>query len=86
MDVFTALGWFLRDFVYDPELLSRDQVDEKALKNLRGVVRTTHRLHRFEQVFTPLSLAEQVNPIQDFGFSHCTGSEFGCYFWIQATT
>jgi len=35
------LGWFLRDFGYDTELLSRDQVDEKALKNLHGVVRTT---------------------------------------------
>ena len=33
--------WFLRDFGYDTELLSRDQVDEKALLNLRGVVRTT---------------------------------------------
>ena len=36
------LNWFLRDFGYDSELLSRDQVDEKALFNLRGVVRTTH--------------------------------------------
>ena len=35
------LTWFLRDFGYDSELLSRDQVDEKALLNLRGVVRTT---------------------------------------------
>jgi hypothetical protein len=35
------LTWFLRDFGYDTELLSRDQVDEKALVNLRGVVRTT---------------------------------------------
>ena len=35
------LNWFLRDFGYDPELLSRDQVDEKALLNLRGVVRTS---------------------------------------------
>ena len=35
------LNWFLRDFGYDTELLSRDQVDEKALLNLRGVVRTT---------------------------------------------
>ena len=35
------LSSFLRDFGYDAELLSRDQVDEKALKNLRGVVRTT---------------------------------------------
>lgn len=36
------LTWFLRDFGYDPELLNRDQIDEKALLNLRGVVRTTH--------------------------------------------
>ena len=35
------LNWFLRDFNYDPELLGRDQVDEKALLNLRGVVRTS---------------------------------------------
>ena len=34
------LNWFLRDFSYDPELFSRDQVDEKALLNLRGIVRT----------------------------------------------
>jgi hypothetical protein len=36
------LSWFLRDFGYDTELLSRDQVDEKSLLNLRGVVRTSH--------------------------------------------
>jgi hypothetical protein len=35
------LNWFLRDFGYDAELLSRDQVDERALVNLRGVVRTS---------------------------------------------
>lgn len=34
--------WFLRDFGYDAELLSRDQVDVKALLNLRGIVRTSH--------------------------------------------
>jgi hypothetical protein len=36
------LNRFLRDFGYDSELLSQDQVDEKALLNLRGVVRTSH--------------------------------------------
>ena len=36
------LNWFLRDFGYDSDLLGQDQVDEKALLNLRGVVRTTH--------------------------------------------
>ena len=30
------LNWFLRDFGYDQELLAQDQVDEKALVNLRG--------------------------------------------------
>ncbi|MGH9428705.1 MAG: hypothetical protein ACRD2L_20635 [Terriglobia bacterium] len=35
------LNWFLRDFGYDTELLSRDQVDERALVDLRGVVRTS---------------------------------------------
>ena len=36
------LDWFLRDFEYDRELLSRDQIDEKALLGLRGVLRTSH--------------------------------------------
>jgi hypothetical protein len=36
------LNWFLRDFRYDTDLLSRDQVDEKSLLNLRGVVLTSH--------------------------------------------
>jgi hypothetical protein len=36
------LGWFLRDFVYDPELFRRDEVDEKALAGLRGIVKISH--------------------------------------------
>jgi hypothetical protein len=36
------LSWFLRDFGYDAELLSHDEVDVRALMNLRGVVRTSH--------------------------------------------
>jgi hypothetical protein len=35
------LNWFLRDFGYDAQLLKDDQVDERALFNLRGVVRTS---------------------------------------------
>ena len=35
------LNWFLRDFGYDLDLLARDQIDEKALLGLRGVVRTS---------------------------------------------
>ena len=36
------LGWFLRDFLYDPELLAHEQVDERALPGLRGVVKISH--------------------------------------------
>ena len=35
------LSWFLRDFGYDQELLAREQLDEKALANLKGIVRTS---------------------------------------------
>ena len=35
------LNSFLRDFGYDTQLLKNDQVDEKALSNLRGIVRTS---------------------------------------------
>ncbi|MGC2324984.1 MAG: hypothetical protein WA463_20285 [Terriglobales bacterium] len=36
------LGWFLRDFGYEPELLGRDEVEDKALVGLHGVV----KIHR----------------------------------------
>ena len=36
------LGWFLRDFLYDPELLADEQVDEAALPGLLGVVKISH--------------------------------------------
>ena len=35
-------SWFLRDFGYDPELLGRDEVEEKSLIGLRGVVKLSH--------------------------------------------
>jgi hypothetical protein len=33
------LAWFLRDFGYDSELLGKEEIDERALVNLRGVVK-----------------------------------------------
>src|ERR1700738_2820196 len=42
--VLWKLHWFLRDFGYDADLLNRDQVDEKALLNLRGVVRSSTKI------------------------------------------
>jgi hypothetical protein len=38
----SKLNWFLRDFGYDAQLLKDDRVDEKALLNLRGVLRTSY--------------------------------------------
>lgn len=34
-------NWFLRDFGYDSDLLERDEIDEKHLIGLSGVVKTT---------------------------------------------
>jgi hypothetical protein len=36
------LGWFLRDFLYDPDLLGSEEIDDKALFGLRGVVKISH--------------------------------------------
>ena len=33
------LNWFLKDFDYDSEMLNRDELDDRALKGLRGVVK-----------------------------------------------
>jgi hypothetical protein len=33
------LNWFLRDFGYDTELLGRDEIDDKSLVGLQGVVK-----------------------------------------------
>ena len=36
------LNWFLRDFGYDTELLGRDELDDKSLLGLQGVVKIRH--------------------------------------------
>ena len=36
------LSWFLRDFGYDTELLGRDELDEKRLVGLEGVIKVSH--------------------------------------------
>src|SRR4051812_49351756 len=36
------LNWFLRDFGYDSELLERNEIDDKNLVGLSGVVKITH--------------------------------------------
>ena len=60
------LNWFLHDFGYDPELLGQDQVDEKALLNLRGVVRTSlatfnGRSYQSLEAFAPAGEWEELS-------------------------
>jgi hypothetical protein len=38
------LRWFLRDFAYDPGLLGQDEIDEKKLMGLRGIVRVSRTI------------------------------------------
>ena len=66
------LGWFLRDFLYDPDLLGREEVDEKALSELRGVIKISHRtvngtaLLNFDG-FAPASQWEELSSSQSLG-------------------
>jgi len=36
------LSWFLRDFGYDTELLGRDELDERRLVGLQGMIKVSH--------------------------------------------
>ncbi len=61
------LNWFLRDFGYDTELLGRDEVDERQLVGLTGVVKISHivfngtSLLRFDG-FASASRWEELSP------------------------
>jgi hypothetical protein len=41
---FWKLSWFLKDFGYDPALLYDDEIDEKAIVGLRGVITISNRV------------------------------------------
>ena len=61
------LNWFLQDFGYDAELLERDEVDEKQLIELSGVVKISRliingtSLLRFDG-FAPASRWQELSP------------------------
>ena len=61
------LNWFLRDFGYDAELLGRDEVDERQLVGLRGVVKISNVVYdgisllRFDG-FAPAGRWEELSP------------------------
>jgi hypothetical protein len=63
------LSWFLRDFGYDAELLGRDEIDEKALVGLRGVVKISHTVMHGSSLlnldgFAPASQWEELSTTQ----------------------
>jgi hypothetical protein len=74
------LGWFLRDFLYDPELLAHEQVDEKALPGLRGVVKISHTVINGISLinldgFAPASQWEELSAAPGLGASPSNTAE-----------
>ena len=60
------LSWFLRDFGYDTELLGRDEIDDKGLIGLRGVVKISQVVRHGLRIlnldgFTPASQWEELS-------------------------
>jgi hypothetical protein len=61
------LNWFLRDFGYDADSLGRDEVDERQVVGLKGVVKISHivfngnSLLRFDG-FASASRWEELSP------------------------
>ena len=61
------LNWFLRDFGYDTELLGRDEVDEKQLVGLKGVVKISQTVINGDSLirldgFAPAGRWEELSP------------------------
>ncbi len=62
------LSWFLRNFGYDLELLGREELDERAIVGLRGVVKLTHtnwngRSIENLEAFAPAERWDEVNEV-----------------------
>jgi len=60
------LSWFLRDFRYDSDLLGRDEIEDKSLVGLRGVVKISHVVVNGRTVvnldaFAPASAWESIS-------------------------
>jgi hypothetical protein len=61
------LNWFLRDFGYDAELLGRDEIDERQLVGLTGVVKIGHVVLNHASMlrldgFAPAGRWEELSP------------------------
>jgi hypothetical protein len=61
------LNWFLRDFGYDTELIGRDEVDDKSLLGLRGIIKISHAVVNGTSLlnlddFAPAAQWEELSP------------------------
>ena len=73
------LSWFLHDFGYDTELLGKDEIDDKALVGLQGVLKISHAMVHGMSVlnldgFAPEARWEELSPDAAAG-DHLPGSE-----------
>jgi hypothetical protein len=74
---FWKLNWFLRDFGYDIELLSRGEINDQALVGLRGVVKLSYMLVRGLMFlnFDAFAPAEKWSELSSFPAAENRGSE-----------
>jgi hypothetical protein len=61
------LNWFLRDFGYDTELIGRDEIDEKSLLGLCGIIKVSHAIVNGTSLlnldgFAPAAQWEELSP------------------------
>ncbi len=66
------LNWFLRDFGYDSEMLNHDEIDEKNLVGLRGVMKISHTVANGApllnlEAFAPASRWEELSTASPAG-------------------
>ena len=71
------LSWFLREFSYDIELLGKNEVDERELVGLQGVLKISHAVMHGLSIlnldgFAPAARWQELSPISG---SDLPGSE-----------
>lgn len=71
------LNWFLRDFGYDIELLSRGEVNDRALVALQGVVKVSYAIVKgmFYLNFDAFAPAEKWKELSPLAADEHPGSE-----------
>ena len=74
------LTWFLRDFGYDTELMNKDEIDDKALVGLQGIVKISHVIvHGLSLLnldgFAPAGRWEELSPTNITDSDPVPGSE-----------